>query len=70
MGITWKEPEHVCLQCGGPIPEELTRVGFVLCHDCRYKEGVDAILARTAPKHPSTSRRLWPGQRRARQPKS
>jgi hypothetical protein len=30
---------------------------------------VDAIVVRT-PKHPSTSRRLWPGRRRARQPKN
>jgi hypothetical protein len=69
MGISWKEPEYVCLQCGGAIADELSRFGSVLCHDCRYNEGVDAIIARTAPKHPSTSRRLWPGRRRARQPK-
>jgi hypothetical protein len=68
MGISWKEPEYVCLQCGGAIADELTRFGSVLCHDCRYNEGVDAILTRKDPKHPSTS--LWRGRRRARQPKS
>jgi hypothetical protein len=70
MGISWKEPEYVCLQCGGAIAEVLARLGSVLCHDCRDEQGVDAIVVRTPPKHPSTSRRLWPGQRRARQPKS
>jgi hypothetical protein len=64
MGISWKEPEYVCLQCGGAIADGLARFGSVLCHDCRYNEGVDAILARTPPKHPSTGRRLWPGRRK------
>lgn len=68
MGISWKEPEYVCLQCGGAIAEGLARLGSVLCHDCRDEQGVDAIVVRT--KHPSTSRRLWPGRRRARQPKN
>jgi hypothetical protein len=70
MGISWKEPEYVCLQCGGPIAEVLARLGSVLCHDCRDEQGVDAIVVRTPPKHPSTGRRLWPGRRRARQPKN
>jgi hypothetical protein len=69
MGISWKEPEYVCLQCGGAIAEVLARLGSVLCHDCRDEQGVDAIVVRTPPKHPSTSR-LWRGRRRARQPKS
>jgi hypothetical protein len=69
MGISWKEPEYVCLQCGGAIAEGLARLGSVLCHDCRDEQGVDAIVVRT-PKHPSTGRRLWPGRRRARQPKN
>ena len=70
MGISWKEPEYVCLQCGGAIAEVLARLGSVLCHDCRDEQGVDAIVVRTPPKHPSTSRRLWPGRRRARRPKN
>jgi hypothetical protein len=70
MGISWKEPEYVCLQCGGAIAEVLARLGSVLCHDCRDEQGVDAIVVRTPPKDPSTSRRLWRGRRRARQPKS
>jgi hypothetical protein len=70
MGISWKEPEYVCLQCGGAIAEVLARLGSVLCHDCRDEQGVDAIVVRTPPKHPSTGRRLWPGRRRARQPKN
>ncbi len=70
MGISWKEPEYVCLQCGGAIAEVLARLGSVLCHDCRDEQGVDAIVVRTPPKHPSASRRLWPGRRRARQPKN
>jgi hypothetical protein len=70
MGISWKDPEYVCLQCGGAIAEVLARLGSVLCHDCRDEQGVDAIVVRTAPKQPSASRRLWPGRRRARQPKS
>jgi hypothetical protein len=70
MGISWKEPEYVCLQCGGAIADGLARFGSVLCHDCRYSEGVDAILARKPPKDPSTGRRLWPGRRRGRQPRS
>jgi hypothetical protein len=65
-GLSWKEAEYACVQCGGPIAEGLARFGSVLCHDCRYKEGVDAILARTAPKHRPTSRRFWPGRRRER----
>ncbi len=69
MGISWKEPEYVCLQCGGAIAEVLARLGSVLCHDCRDEQGVDAIVVRTPPKHPSTSR-LWRGRRRARQPKN
>ena len=70
MGISWKEPEYVCLQCGGAIAEVLARLGSVLCHDCRDEQGVDAIVVRTPAKHPSASRRLWPGRRRARQPKN
>jgi hypothetical protein len=70
MGTSWKEPEYVCLHCGGAIAEVLARLGSVLCHDCRDEQGVDAIVVRTPPKHQSTSRRLWPGRRRARQPKS
>jgi hypothetical protein len=70
MGISWKEPEYVCLQCGGKVAEGLARLGSVLCHDCRDEQGVDAIVVRTPPKHPSASRRLWPGRRRARQPES
>jgi hypothetical protein len=69
MGTSWKEPEYVCLQCGGAIAGVLARLGSVLCHDCRDDQGVDAIVVRTPPQHPSTSR-LWRGRRRARQPKS
>ena len=65
-GLSWKEPEYVCLLCGGPIADGLARFGSVLCHDCRYKEGVDAILARTPPKHRSISRRPRLGRRRGR----
>jgi hypothetical protein len=51
MGISWKEPEYVCLQCGGAIAEVLARLGSILCHDCRDEQGVDAIVVRTPPKH-------------------
>jgi hypothetical protein len=56
MGISWKDPDYVCIQCGGPIADGLARFGSVLCHDCRYEQGVDAILVRVAAKRRSISR--------------
>lgn len=50
MGVSWKDPERICIQCGGPIADGLARFGSVLCHDCRYEQGVEAIVTRAAPK--------------------
>lgn len=57
MGTSWKDSEYVCIQCGGPIADGLARFGSALCHDCRYEQGVDVILARTVRKRRSVSRR-------------
>lgn len=57
MGIAWKDPEYVCIQCGGPIADGLARFGSALCHDCRDEQGVDVILAHAVQKRRSTTRR-------------
>jgi hypothetical protein len=46
MGVSWKDPEFVCIECGGPIEDGLARLGSALCHDCRDEQGVDVIVAR------------------------
>jgi hypothetical protein len=55
MGVSWKDPEYVCIQCGGPIADGLARFGSALCHDCRYEQGVEVIVAPTVRKPRSTS---------------
>jgi hypothetical protein len=57
MGISWKDPEYVCIKCGGPIADGLARFGSALCHDCRDEQGVEVILASTVRKRHSTTRR-------------
>jgi hypothetical protein len=43
-GLSSKEPECICLQCGGPIADGLARYGSVLCHECRDDRVANAIL--------------------------
>jgi hypothetical protein len=46
VGISWKDPEYECIQCGGPIADGLARFGSALCHDCRDEQGVDVVVTR------------------------
>jgi hypothetical protein len=55
VGISWKDPEYVCIQCGGPIADGLARFGCALCHDCRDEHGVDVVARKRRSISPRTA---------------